>query len=183
MRWRFFWTGSAHAEDFTGPRIEARAGWDRASPGDKQSSVDGISYGIAAGYDIALTDSLIAGLEAGVDLFNNDTSWVSGTTAFESSAKRDIEFAGRIGTGLGENFLVYAKAGYSNARFEETMTVGGTTGNSRTELSTNLDGIRVGAGLETKLDDGIYAKTEYRYTNYEQGVSRHQVVAAIGLRF
>lgn len=178
-----FWTGSAHAEDFTGPRVETRIGWDHANPGDREAARDGFSYGFAAGYDIAVAESFIVGVESGIDLFDNKRIWTSSTSSFESEAKRDIEVAARIGAKLSDNFLLYAKAGYSNARFEEVLTVGGTTGTTRTEFTTNLDGIRVGAGLETKLEGGFFAKSEYRYTNYEQGISRHQVVAAVGYRF
>lgn len=179
----FLSAGSAHAEEFTGPRIEAQVGWDSASPSSKGPSIDGITYGIVAGYDHAVSENLIVGAEVGVDLFDNKSRSISGTTSYDSSAKREIEASARIGTKLLNNVLVYAKAGYANARFTEAVTVGGTTGNTRTEFSTNLDGVRVGAGVETSLFSGILAKTEYRYTNYQQDVSRHQVMVGLGYRF
>lgn len=179
----FLGTNPALADDFTGPRIEARAGWDHARPATKDPKANGFAYGIAAGYDFAVSKSLILGAEVGVDLFDNDSRLVAGNVTHEASAKCDIEVAARIGHQVGKNFLVYAKAGYSNARFEDVLTVGGTAGTARTVVAENLDGIRVGGGIEARIRDGLYAKTEYRYTNYEQDVSRHQVMVGVGYRF
>lgn len=179
----FLGSNPAMADDFTGPRIEARAGWDHARPATKDPKANGFAYGIAAGYDFAVSKNVILGAEVGVDLFDNESKLVAGNVTNEASAKRDIEVAARIGHQVGRNFLVYAKTGYSNARFEEVMTVGGTTGTTRTVVAENLDGIRVGGGIEARIRDGLYAKTEYRYTNYEQDVSRHQVMVGMGYRF
>ena len=49
--------------------------------------------------------------------------------------------------------------------------------------SVRVDGVRVGAGVEHQLTSRAFVKAEYRYSNYEQGVSRNQVVAGVGLRF
>ena len=38
-------------------------------------------------------------------------------------------------------------------------------------------------GLEQGLGSNVYAKVEYRYTNYQDGLSRNQVVGGIGIRF
>ena len=48
---------------------------------------------------------------------------------------------------------------------------------------TNLDGIRAGAGAQIGLGSRAYLRTEYRYSNYQDGVDRHQVVGGLGLRF
>jgi outer membrane immunogenic protein len=50
-------------------------------------------------------------------------------------------------------------------------------------LSGNGDGLRLGAGIEFALGRGAYAKTEYRYSNYEGGVTRNQVITGLGFRF
>ena len=77
---------------------------------------------------------------------------------------------------VSENVLVYGKVGYSNARVEATA--------SNVTTGTNLDGIRVGAGVEYQFDNSpISIRAEYRYTNYEAGVERHQGVLGLSYRF
>jgi outer membrane immunogenic protein len=180
---------TAHAADFTGPRVELRTGWDRVSIDGLRSAnpatanvdarEDGITYGLALGYDHALSDRVIVGVEAAVDLSDNEFSGTVGTLSYDVDAKRDIELAARIGTKLTDSILLYGKVGYSNARVQTRLTSGATT----LSESSNGDGVRVGGGLEVALTDQVYAKAEYRYTNYEAGVSRNQVLTGIGFRF
>jgi outer membrane immunogenic protein len=177
----------AAAEDFTGPRIEAHAGWDRlgveSTAFKLDDGKDGIVYGVGAGLDVALSPTIIAGVEAEFDLSDVDLRSVAGTTTATVEAKRDISVAARLGAKVGENVLLYAKAGYSNARLEGVITTGGTTGPSVTKISGNGDGLRVGGGVEFALGGGAYAKAEYRYSDYEGGVTRHQAVTGLGFRF
>ena len=173
----------AAAADFTGPRIEAHAGWDRlraeSAPLKVDDRRDGIVYGVAAGYDVALGDKAVAGLEVGFDLSDVDFASVAGTTKSEVAVKRDISVSARIGARVADNVLVYAKGGYSNARLEGVITTGAT----RTEVAANGDGVRVGGGIELALGPNAYAKAEYRYTDYEGGVTRHQALTGLGFRF
>ena len=48
---------------------------------------------------------------------------------------------------------------------------------------TNLDGVRVGAGLQYAIGGKSYVGGEYRYSNYEADVSRHQLALTVGTRF
>ena len=180
-------TTAAHAADFTGPRVELRGGWDRLDVKEPDfkldKSDDGILYGVGVGYDVGLGRNLIAGVEANFDLSNTEFEEVAGNTRVEAKAKRDIEVSARLGAKLGERVLVYGKAGYTNARIKGVITIGGTTGTTREEFAANGDGFRVGAGAEFAITENAYAKTEYRYSNYEGGISRHQAVAALGFRF
>jgi outer membrane immunogenic protein len=180
---------TAQAAEFTGPRVELRTGWDRISVDGLRSTnpaaanvdanEDGIAYGLALGYDHALSDRVIVGVEAGVDLFDNEFSGTVGTVSYDVEAKRDIEVAARLGTKVSDNVLLYGKVGYSNARVKSRLTSGTTT----IVDSENGDGVRLGGGLEVALNDRVYAKAEYRYTDYEAGVSRNQVLTGIGFRF
>ena len=51
------------------------------------------------------------------------------------------------------------------------------------ELSRNLDGIRVGGGIEQRLGSRAYVKGEYRYSNYEAGAWKQEGLVGLGLRF
>jgi len=54
---------------------------------------------------------------------------------------------------------------------------------------TNLDGFRVGAGLEYNISPTTYVKGEYRYSHYgdvdgyDIDLDRHQLVGGVGIRF
>ncbi|MET0375678.1 MAG: porin family protein, partial [Rhizorhabdus sp.] len=47
--------------------------------------------------------------------------------------------------------------------------------------AVNGDGYRLGAGAEVKLGKSAYTKIEYRFSDYEGGYERHQVIGGIGL--
>lgn len=108
---------------------------------------------------------------------------------------RDLYIGGRLGFRATPRTLVYGKAGYTNARLDLTASDGTTeTGNHY-----NLDGYRVGAGVEEAIGRNTYAKVEYRYSNYGTArleypsgantgnfsvdTDRHQVVVGVGVRF
>ena len=81
---------------------------------------------------------------------------------------------------MGGRTLLYAKAGYTNTRAKLT----GDDGTGQVTLAKqDLDGVRVGAGVEYAVGPNSFVKTEYRYSNYEQGFSRHQVMGGFGFRF
>ena len=84
---------------------------------------------------------------------------------------------------VGGNTLLYAKAGYTNARIGLDYEDGTAATDPDFSIGTNLDGVRAGAGAQFGIGENTYLKTEYRYSNYEQGFDRHQVVAGFGLRF
>ncbi|RYY47117.1 MAG: porin family protein, partial [Sphingomonadales bacterium] len=96
---------------------------------------------------------------------------------------RDLDLSLRIGAKVGDKTLVYAKGGWANSQYRARAVIGGVGGPTTTDVRTNEDGWRIGAGLEHMITDKIYAKAEYRYTNYGDDVSRHQLLAGVGYRF
>lgn len=189
----------AFAADFTGPRIEARLGFDRfggsvtSSTATARDHRDGVAYGVGAGYDIAVPgySSLIVGVEANVDLFSTSVcSPVNGNDQACLKARRDIDLAVRIGGKIAASTLLYVKAGYANSRVRETYSDFTTPANNFS-AGANGDGYRLGAGLEYAVTKQVYAKTEYRYTGYghenvgafQVGYHRNQIIAAVGVRF
>ena len=159
---------SAPAGDsFTGFRLEAHAGYDRVGTGGLVGHPDGITYGLGAGYDMAIGSNLIAGVEVNGDFSNTDADYFGYTL----KAKRDLDASVRIGTKVGTRALLYLKVGYANARF----TAAG--------FGSNNDGVRGAVGAEYAFSNRVYVKGEYRYTNYEAGLSRNQVLAGVGMRF
>jgi outer membrane immunogenic protein len=160
----------AFAQDgapFSGPRIEALTGYDAVKTnGNGLGTPDGVLYGVGIGYDLRAGGAVV-GLEAELMDSTASVDVVGG----DIDAARDIYVGARIGAPIGQNLLAYAKAGYSNARIN-TPT-----------FRENGDGFRVGGGLEYNLGNNLFAKAEYRYSNYEADVERHQLVGGVGIRF
>ena len=166
-----------------GFRIEGLVGYDRPSIEDENA--DGIAYGVGVGYDFQ-SGNAVFGVEAEAMDSNADQT-VTGVDlpgdTLRVRAGRDLYVGGRVGFGVGGNSLIYAKAGYTNARVGVTYEDGTVSTVNDIAARGNLDGIRAGAGAQIGIGSNAYLKTEYRYSNYEAGVDRHQVVGGIGFRF
>jgi len=173
----------ATAADFAGARLEAHAGWDRVqvetAGTTKDPRKDGIMYGVGAGYDLAVGATLRLGVEAELD-FANAIEKVAGTTRLKSDAKRDFAAGIRVGAAVTDHFLLYVRAAYANARVRDDAITGVPA--SATRMSSR-DGLRFGAGAEYAVAKHVFLKAEYRYSNYERGLSRNQLVGGVGIRF
>lgn len=171
------------APTFTGPRVEALVGYESLDADG--GSEEGLSYGIAAGYDFNL-----GGVVAGVEIEYGDSD-VGGcadgvliaTDELCVGGKRDLYAGARVGAVVGSNMLLYAKAGYTNAQFGLDYEDGTAATAPDFSIEDELDGVRVGAGVEFALGTNLYLKGEYRYSNYEQGFEKHQGLAGVGFRF
>ena len=96
---------------------------------------------------------VVAGVEAGVD------------NVFD---RRDIAVGARLGYVLNENVLAFTKVSYSNFKPTNRLT---------------LEGVRVGGGLEVNVVGPVYAKVEYRYTDFEGTTGKHGGLVGVGYRF
>ena len=200
---------SADDSPFNGARIGVVGGYDQSGAGssvdddtddnNNDQSIEGIGYGVEAGYDID-TGGAVIGLEGEYLESTADTKFENGD--FEGfglgsvDSNRDLYVGLRAGAKVAPNTLVYAKGGYTNAKYN-ILSNDGTT-----EFSNDIDtdGYRVGAGVEYAMNSGVYIKGEYRYSNYSEAeidmegtladserfdvdLDRHQVMAAVGYRF
>ncbi len=192
---------------FTGPRVEALIGYDSTRPGSTQDidnaddinqSIDDLAYGVGVGFDMGFAGAVV-GVEG--EYIRSEARTEFNTTGFQQfgvgnlEAGRDLYVGVRAGVLATPRTLVYAKGGYTNARYNVLAT------NNQTDLETNidLDGWRVGGGLEHAITNSLYVKGEYRYSNYAKGevngpsgiesdrfdvdADRHQVMLGVGLRF
>jgi outer membrane immunogenic protein len=167
----------------SGFRLEAIGGYDRAHINGEHAN--GVTYGVGAGYDVQAGRALF-GIEGEATTSSADRCVDGIVIAGDRTCaglRRDLYVGGRVGALVGPRTLIYAKAGYTNARGR----VDYDDGTSSTTLDftdhRNLDGIRAGGGVQFGLGEHAYLRTEYRYSNYEAGVDRHQVVGALGYRF
>ncbi|MDP8993884.1 MAG: porin family protein, partial [Pseudomonadota bacterium] len=143
-----------------------------------------ILYGVGAGFDVQ-SGGVVFGIEGEYSDSTVDECVANvEVTGDEFCAQfgRDLSIGGRIGAAVGTGTLLYAKAGYTNARVE--IDYDDPTGTALDfSVGENLDGVRVGGGAEFAIGTNAFAKAEYRYSNYEQGFERHQAVFGFGLRF
>ncbi len=154
-------------QDFAGPHVALITGVDHVKfdTADLNDPV-GVLYGVALGYDLQF-GKVVVGFEGEAA---ESTTQAKANTVVAAKASRDLYAGGRIGFVTGPT-LIYLKAGYTNARVE---TIVG---------DDNGDGIRVGVGGDVRVQNNIFIRTEYRYSNYEAGVERHQLALGVGVRF
>ena len=200
----------AMAQDsgFSGPWVAGVAGYDINKAGSSQddgvnapqdANAEGMVYGGAVGYDLDM-GTMVIGAEAELTDSNADSTYGDPYTTFglgTVDAGRDLYVGARAGFKATPTTLVYAKAGYTNARFNYK----GTDGSTIYATNIDTDGYRLGAGVEQKFGGNAFAKLEYRYSNYQEGevdfeatnvvdsdrfdidTDRHQVMASVGIRF
>ncbi len=171
--------------------VQAEAGVDSVSfDGESEA---GFAYGVTAGYDLPLSGGMFVGVQgtyadSAAKRCVHDVLEVGDKTCLE--AGRDVAALVRIGTTVGEKGKLYIMGGYANARADVTYG-GSSVDDLESELGVglglgghaDLDGVRVGAGYEYALGSKYFLKAEYRYSNYEQGVSRHSGVVGLGVKF
>ncbi|MEQ6333571.1 outer membrane beta-barrel protein [Sphingobium sp. MK2] len=190
---------------FTGPRVEAILGYDHVGAGSDvdnnngrdDQSIDGLLYGIGAGYDVNLGSAVVGvegewtGSTAKSDRFDPTDQFGFGRV----SQGRDLYVGARAGILANPSTLVYVKGGYTNSKLN---VLAGNT-NETTDTAFKLDGWRIGGGVERAINTNTFAKVEYRYSKYSDAniefangattedfgidTDRHQVVASVGWRF
>lgn len=174
-----------------GAFIGVVGGWDKTGVDDgvDTGSTDGVLYGINASYD-TVTGNALFGIEAEVTDSTagvTDTDVVIPGDSASIDAGRDLYAGVRLGYVIEDDTVIYLKGGYSNARIAFEYEDG--TGNE-VEFGENLDGLRLGAGVETELA-GLTARFEYRYSEYEDvnlfgtdlSIEHNQVSVTLGKKF
>ncbi len=193
---------------FTGLRVQGTAGYDSIRAGssvdddgndNNDQTADGALYGAAVGYDVDL-GNVVIGPEAEIAWSSADTDFDNGD--FEGfgfgnvSAGRDLYLGARVGVKANENMMFYAKGGYTNAK----LNVRSNDGTTEFDTDYDLDGYRVGGGLEYAFGKNMFTNIEYRYSNYSKAevdfdgtlpdsdrfdvdTDRHQVTVGVGVRF
>ena len=112
-----------------------------------------VTYGAGIGLDAELYKNIVVGVEATLD------------NVFD---RRNIGASARLGYVVADKALVYGKVGYTN--WKQTTTA-------------ELEGLRVGGGVEANLFGPVYGKVEYRYTDFDGDVGQHAGLVGLGLRF
>lgn len=177
----------AAAQAVQGPRVEGLVGYDQPRIDLSDVGIDdsfkdeGVLYGVGVGYDFALGN----GAALGVDLEATDSTAKESNSAGSLKAGRDLYAGGRVSFPLGaDGSNVYVKGGYTNARFTVSeATTQPTQVPTLVTVTDELEGYRLGAGAQFALSGRAYVGGEYRYSNYQADVTRHQLALSVGTRF
>lgn len=146
------------AAPFTGPRAGVTVGYD------KLGGEEGVSYGVSAGYDLALAPRITFGPEVS---FSDSTVDDSGV-----DVSRELAASVRLGYVVTPRVLAFGKVGYVDTRFEALGT------------NVNFEGVRYGGGVEFAVTGNTYISAEYQRSEYEDGLGgRDAGVVGIGFRF
>jgi len=167
----------------SGFHVEAIAGYDGTR--FQGESDGGVFYGLGVGYDFR-SDNFVFGIQGEVTDSTSEgcvNDIINPGDSICADVSRDFYIGGRAGAMVGRNLLLYAMAGYTNARFELNFDDGTAGGAGNFSRTSHLDGVRVGGGAELGIGRNAFLRTEYRYSNYELGGERHQVIGGFGFRF
>jgi len=167
----------ALAADFTGPRVEARIGWETptvSGDGDVFKLGSAVSYGGEAGYDLKAGRNVTVGAYGSFE----QSSVKDCEDGFCLKVDHNWQLGGRVGLSFGRA-VAYAKLGYSNIR-----------------LSAEADGVSdheskggVGGGIGVDVNAGkrLYWGVEANYSDFGKfegiNLQRRQVAAKVGVRF
>lgn len=173
---------------FDGPYVAGMVGYDKiriATPLGSGSD-DGVLFGGVVGFDKNI-NGVVLGVEgeysdSNVEERANDVVVLGDSVSVKTG--RDLYAGIRLGGEIASGFLLYAKGGYTNAKAKAVYD----DGVDIVSGSDNLQGYRLGAGIETNIS-GFLARVEYRYSDYGsyEGTGlkpdRHQVALLVGYRF
>lgn len=179
---------AAQAVDtFTGFRVEGLAGYDHLrekADGAGSEGRSGLLYGGGLGYDLQ-AGRVVFGAEGEITGSTIRSVDESESDRYSVDVGRDLYVGGRLGYAISPAVMVYGKGGYTNARIEGRYEAGTVTEVEKVDL----DGFRLGAGLEYRISHNMFVKGEYRYSHYSKldgedlDLDRHQLVAGFGVRF
>lgn len=132
----------------------------------------GVTGGITTGFDYQFSPQFVAGIMAEGNV-NSVSAKLSASGVDQANFREDASWAlrGRLGTLTSEETLVYVTAGVSevfthlNFPANSGLQGGGAT----------YTGAVFGAGVETRLDGGLYGRFEYLHGLYD----RHQFAGGL----
>ena len=137
------------------------------------NNANGASVGIDLGYNLALQNNFLVGIEAEFKSYDankeGNVTDINGNVAqkINSSLEKKFSFLGKIGYLVNDKTLAYVKGGWANAQIKRDYT----NENDPTAVVEShkswQDGWTLGIGSEYNFYQNLTAKLEYRYTDLE----------------
>lgn len=184
------------AAEFSGFRAEVQGGWDNPQVtydvytttgvyvGQYHQNHSGFFYGAEAGYDFPVSETIRLGVLASIGGTTVSLDPEAQNLLYTTNANVGFNWnlAARAGFKVGDSTMLYGSAGYASTNVKFYVENSVTPGLSY-EASRTYGGFLLAGGVEQAFGEMFYGKLEYRYSNYQDGVSRNQIVAGAGIRF
>ncbi|MBF0462711.1 MAG: porin family protein [Magnetococcales bacterium] len=129
------------------------------------SGSDGINCGVFGGYQVK-TGNGVFSFEAN---YEGSSSRYHDSAGFSIRDKWSYGLSGRVGY-LIRNALLYGRLGWVRTRFA-------VADNPVFSVGNDLDGVRLGAGIETGLTNTLSLRGEYLFTHYEDWVVKQALAS------
>jgi len=152
---------------------------------DHDGFEEGLVYGGRLGYDFRVGRSVLLGLDAELNGVTTDQELlpIFGNPAMTVGDGPDFYIGPRATFSLSRQFSLYGGAGYTRARHGYfRLVTPGVFGPIEAAHFTD-DGYRLSFGGQFNISRRSFLGAEYRYSDYERGFQREQVVGTLGFRF
>ena len=176
----------AEGNAFAGPYVGADVGYESFDRID----ADGANFGVFAGYNLPIGENLIAGVEARVGDSSTKRTHHRSTAAFTDEVRNSIGVhygvSARIGAVIGEDNLIFARAGWERARINSVryrvpnLPIVPNPTPVVEDFGFSDDSLVLGAGYERRLGNKLSARLSY---DYAENFDRHVVRAGLVLGF
>ena len=138
----------------------------------------GFSGGVLAGYNLLLAQRWLVGVEADWSWQNIETRFSfgpgAGTGDFVTRQDWAGSIRGRVGYLVTPGTLVYGTAGWAWSNFQLEI--------APFSVSSTIDGVQVGAGMETSISANWRARLEYLHTFYNAAPLDSSIVGLSGIK-
>jgi len=171
---------------FDGPYLGLQAGFGKTTmdydyaPGTSGNAAfsgseddTGLNGGLFLGFQKSVNDKFLLGVEAGYSQSGADYSATDGVVSGKIEQNETWELGGRLGYLVQPDTMVYGRLGWVRTNFEATVSDAGGSYKG----DENLNGLRIGAGLEKSFKEKISGRLELSYTNYEDITYRDTATA------
>ncbi len=128
------------------------------------SNLDSAIALLDVGADYQLLDNIVLGVGADFSIGSASQSYnVDDRVLVDLEVGNTWTIYSRLGYAIDERFLAYGLIGWTNAEVDQKVEVDDWNGSK--SASNWLEGLTLGAGLETMLSEKTALKLEYRYTD------------------
>ncbi|WP_019023274.1 MULTISPECIES: outer membrane protein [unclassified Thioalkalivibrio] len=166
-------TGTAQANAFHGPYVGGQLGWvgydiDYRESGDERISglsASGFTGGVMTGWGTVMDNGLYLGIELDAQTEDADLTVRLDDAELGVDSKYSYGITGRLGTTVNDTVLLYGLAGYQRSRLDYRLT--DTDEDVSIRFKDNLNGARIGLGVEYQLESRLFMRAEYSYTFME----------------